>query len=319
MSVDHPPMASSRLNSTAEQLSQATLKMYDDRPELDPRQDLTEFAQCRNTDDIMVALKKRINTLKDFRDNRRAKTCKKLESIVQVLQWATDTAGKSAESIGIPGGKAVFAAVDLLLAATEAQSARYNILEKLLERLDTVLSKNILPPCPALDEIATTILAHLFYVLALSTKFLRKPRGRHYLRGLIGFPDDLKEALQKLDNFREEVKMIMNTNTYTLVGAKELLPLAKPCKPLQNLPQLKKRNPVGDNIADAEKNVQNIYIISGGVGGSGGNSDQAGGTRGTGEGPRIYMNSQQSPERTPLFCPHLRMRVGDQNAGEAMI
>jgi hypothetical protein len=220
--------ASSRTDSAAEQLSRATLKLYADRPELDPRQDLTEFAQCRNTDDIMLALKKRINTLKDFREDCRAKTCKKLESIVQVLQWATDTAGKSAESIvcssscicaslrthhfarkGIPGGKAVFAAVDLLLAvsthnqqyhhspiviqATQAQSTRYDILEKLLERLDTVLSslnvlcekifskKKFSHPCLALDDIATTILAHLFYVLALSTKFLRKPRGRLFL------------------------------------------------------------------------------------------------------------------------------------------
>jgi hypothetical protein len=32
---------------------------------------------------------------------------------------------------------------------------------------------------------------------------------------------------------------------------------------MQNLPQFKKRNPVGDNIVDARKNVQNIYIISG--------------------------------------------------------
>ncbi|KAJ7849697.1 hypothetical protein B0H14DRAFT_3137927 [Mycena olivaceomarginata] len=209
--------ASSRLNSTAEQLSQATLKMYDDRPELDPRQDLTEFVQCRNTDDIMLTLKKRINTLKDFRDDHWVKIYKKLESIVHVLVWVTNTAGESTESI-----------------ATQAQSARYDILEKLLKRLDTVLlcfnvlcEKIFSHPCPALDEIATTILAHLFYILALSTKFLRKPRGRHYLRGLIGFSDDLKEALQKLDNFWEK------TNTYTL-----------------NLPQLK-------------KNEQNIYIISG--------------------------------------------------------
>ncbi|KAJ7833346.1 hypothetical protein B0H14DRAFT_3871652 [Mycena olivaceomarginata] len=226
--------ASFRLNSTAEQLSQATLKMYDDRPELDPRQDLTEFVQCRNTDDIMLTLKKRINTLKDFRDDHWVKIYKKLESIVHVLVWVTNTAGESTESIGIPGGKGVFAAVGLLLAATQAQSARYDILEKLLKRLDTVLlcfnvlcEKIFSHPCPALDEIATTILAHLFYILALSTKFLRKPRGRHYLRGLIGFSDDLKEALQKLDNFWEK------TNTYTL-----------------NLPQLK-------------KNEQNIYIISG--------------------------------------------------------
>jgi hypothetical protein len=41
----------------------------------------------------------------------------------------------------------------------------------------------------------------------------------------------LKEALQKLDNFQEKMTMIMDTNTYTLVDAEELLPLAKPRKP----------------------------------------------------------------------------------------
>ncbi|KAJ7348064.1 hypothetical protein DFH08DRAFT_1080216, partial [Mycena albidolilacea] len=279
--------ASSRPDSAAEQLSQATLKMYRDRPELDPRQGLAEFAQCRGTDDIMLALEKRINTLKDFRDDHWAKICKQLKPVVQVLLRVADTAGESAESIGIPGGKGVFAAVGLLLAATQAQSARYDTLEKLLEQLNTVLScfnvlceKTFSHPHPALDQIATTILAHLFYILALSTKFLRKPRG-HYLYSLIGFSDDLKEALQKLDNFQEKMKVIVFTSTCTLVGAEELLPLAKP---------------FDDNIADTRENLQNIYIISGGVGGSGGNSDQVGGTGGTGEGPRIYVNSQQSPE-----------------------
>ncbi|KAJ7833352.1 hypothetical protein B0H14DRAFT_3710791 [Mycena olivaceomarginata] len=185
-----PPMAASasvRSDSAAEQLSQATLKMYSDRPELDPRQDLAEFAQCRSTDDIMLALEKQINMLKDFRDDHWAKVCKKLKPVVQILPRVTNTAGESIESIGIPGGNGVFAAVGLLLAATQAQSVPRNY-------------------CPLLSR---------------------------------------------------------------------------------NLPQFKKRNPVGDNIVDAEKNVQNIYIISG----------------------KLAKNSEQSPEFENKFKEWL---LGDQ-------
>ncbi|KAJ7348132.1 hypothetical protein DFH08DRAFT_808886 [Mycena albidolilacea] len=143
--------ASARPNSAAEQLSQATLKMYGDWPEPDPRQDLADFVQCRSTD-IVPTPKKRINALKDFRGNCWVKVCKKLKPIVQVLLWVTNTAGESIESIGIPSG------------------------------------------------------------------------NRHYLHGLILFSDDLKEALQKLDNFQKEMKTIMNMNTYTLVHVRELFP-----------------------------------------------------------------------------------------------
>ncbi|KAJ7840835.1 hypothetical protein B0H14DRAFT_3695270 [Mycena olivaceomarginata] len=149
-----PPMAASaspRPDSVAEQLSQAALKIYRERPS----QDLAELAQYRSTDsdDIMLALEERINTLKDFRGGHWAKVCKKLKPVVQVLLRVTNTVGESesAESIGISGGNTGLAAVVL---------------------------------------------------------------------------HDLKEALQNLDDLQEEIKTIMNT--YTLVGAEELLPLAKP-------------------------------------------------------------------------------------------
>ncbi|KAJ7796027.1 hypothetical protein B0H14DRAFT_3552631 [Mycena olivaceomarginata] len=135
--------------------------MYRERPS----QDLADLAQYRSMDDIMLALEKRINMLKDFRGGHWAKVCKKLKPVVQVLLRVTDTVGESAESIGISGGNTVLAAVVL---------------------------------------------------------------------------HDLKEALQNLDDLQEEIKIIMNT--YTLVGAEELLPLAKPSqgdKPTQSMTMLR--------------------------------------------------------------------------------
>src|SRR5258708_6664010 len=79
-----------------------------------------------------------------------------------------------------------------------------------------------------------TILAHLFHVLVLSTEFVRKGRIRssllyslcsrrtynhsgHYLYVLGGFPDDLKEALQKMDNLAMEEHMMIAAQTLVVV------------------------------------------------------------------------------------------------------
>ena len=72
--------------------------------------------------------------------------------------------------------------------ATQAQSKKYDTLEKLLGQLSTFLGRfdklyrdTLSKGRPGLDLIVTKTLAHLFYVLALSTKFLRKSRWRLFV------------------------------------------------------------------------------------------------------------------------------------------
>jgi hypothetical protein len=83
----------------------------------------------------------------------------------------------------------------------------------------------------------------------------------HYLHGLILFSDDLKEALQKLDNFRKEMKTIMNTNTYTLVHVRELFPPCKPCPPDRIFRSSRREtHPADDNIVDPQNDLPNLYV-----------------------------------------------------------
>jgi hypothetical protein len=72
--------------------------------------------------------------------------------------------------------------------ATQAQKKKYDTLEKVFEQLSTFLDRftilydaTLSKRRPGLDQIVTKTLAHLFYVLALSTKFLRESRFRLFV------------------------------------------------------------------------------------------------------------------------------------------
>lgn len=94
--------ASGKLNPQAKKLFREALKLYNDRPELDPTQDLKsldEFARCTSTYDIMLALKKRIDGLKGFRDDRWTTIHQKLKPVVEVLLRLTTIVGDAAQSI----------------------------------------------------------------------------------------------------------------------------------------------------------------------------------------------------------------------------
>src|SRR5260370_21103876 len=84
------------------QLFREALKLYKDRPELDPTKDLEaldEFAQCTSVDDIILALKKRVGELKGFRDVHWTTLCEKLKPVVEVLLRLTTIVGDAAQSI----------------------------------------------------------------------------------------------------------------------------------------------------------------------------------------------------------------------------
>lgn len=118
-------------------------------------------------------------------------------------------------------------------------------MERLLEQVGAFLSRFTLlyekpsQPRQGLDQIAVNMLAHLFYVLALTTKFLMKsrislspfhintqvsylPRNTgHYLYVLIGFPDDLNEALRKMDVYAIQENMMINAKIFLAVEPSE--------------------------------------------------------------------------------------------------
>ncbi|KIJ34077.1 hypothetical protein M422DRAFT_70295 [Sphaerobolus stellatus SS14] len=258
------PAVSENSNDETRRLFYKALNMYKVRPDLDPNKDtqlLEELARCASTDDVILALETRIKRLAAFRNDRWAALREKLKPVVEGVLRVVNVAGESADSIvrirtliafGIPGGKGVFASVALLLAAAQAQSQTYDTLERLLERLGSFLARfNVLydgrssQRRPALGRIATSILAHLFYVLALSTKFLRKSRKWHYIYHLFGFsfPDALKEGLQKMDDLTNEEGLMVGA--HALVAAEQNLAATEQLKEEMYLVQ---RVQVDENI-----------------------------------------------------------------------
>lgn len=94
--------SSGKPNPEAKQLYREALKLYKDKPELDPTKDLEsldEFAQCTSADDITLALKKRVDELKGFRDDHWTTLCEKLKPVVEVLLRLTTIVGDAAQSI----------------------------------------------------------------------------------------------------------------------------------------------------------------------------------------------------------------------------
>jgi len=94
--------AGGKPNPEAKQLFREALKLYKSRPELDPTKDfesLDEFAQCTGADDIMLALKKRVDELKGFRDDHWTTLREKLKPVVEVLLRLTTIVGDAAQSI----------------------------------------------------------------------------------------------------------------------------------------------------------------------------------------------------------------------------
>lgn len=86
----------------ADQLFREAKNMYNTLPEFHPtknRELLDEFSQCVSTNDIMLALEKRITALKDFRNDRWLTIREKLKPVVDVALLVIKIVGSCEQSI----------------------------------------------------------------------------------------------------------------------------------------------------------------------------------------------------------------------------
>ncbi|KAJ6529918.1 hypothetical protein DFH09DRAFT_1093884 [Mycena vulgaris] len=129
-----------------------------------------------------------------------------------------------------------------------------------LSCFDVLYAKKLSHPRSELDKIATTILAHLFYVLELSIKFLRKSRWRHDLRALIGFPDDLMQALQNLNGLEKEMRSMMGA--YSLVAADGLLAAGSAAEEfIPPVQRTQTKISVETNIEHTRQDLQALHLV----------------------------------------------------------
>ncbi|KAE9383216.1 hypothetical protein BT96DRAFT_93836 [Gymnopus androsaceus JB14] len=100
----------------------------------------TQFIDCHSVDDVVRILETRSKDLTTFRGKGKMIRAL-LAPVVRLIELVNDTAGEAAAATGVPGGKAVFAALAILLTAGKGVTRAYDILEDLSERIQDAVSR----------------------------------------------------------------------------------------------------------------------------------------------------------------------------------
>ncbi|VDC02445.1 unnamed protein product [Peniophora sp. CBMAI 1063] len=146
-------------------------------------------------------------------DNRRGsqrahRFRQSLKPLVTGLLVLLDASAETASSLGVPGGKGIFAAVAILLEAAGRVSTAYDDLEKLFDRfcvyVERLQVRVRVPLTVESTEIAVKALIEMLKTFELATVMLRKGRIRHFLGALFTKSDDLEKALEALEDVTTE-------------------------------------------------------------------------------------------------------------------
>ncbi|VDB86444.1 unnamed protein product [Peniophora sp. CBMAI 1063] len=135
-----------------------------------------------------------------------------LKPLIRGLSVILDACGETASALGIPGGKGIFAAVAVLLAAADRVSTSYDQLQKLLERLRAYVERlQVRLQVPLKSEsrkVAVKALVEVLKALALVTHMLQRGRIGQFVRTVFSRGDEVQDALEALgDATSEEERM----------------------------------------------------------------------------------------------------------------
>ncbi|KAF8309628.1 hypothetical protein DL93DRAFT_1705389 [Clavulina sp. PMI_390] len=171
--------------------------------------------------DIEAALNQCGSDLKTFRKKGESVRAK-LKPVLRCLKLLADPVGEAASDLGVPGGKAIFAAVARLLEAIDGVSQIYDKLTQVLEDLDGVLSRmGILITAnaitPALQTLYVKTLAQALVILGFFIRYsdtVRKQslldvllaRGRDFVSALFGSAE-LADENMKLSSLCGQIQL----------------------------------------------------------------------------------------------------------------
>ncbi|KAH8982212.1 hypothetical protein EDB92DRAFT_1819947 [Lactarius akahatsu] len=134
---------------------------------------------CASPDDVLKLLEDSANKFKDFRDGNR-KLLNWLSPLVQTVHTLSAVLGASIALVPFEPAKAVFAGVDVLIAAASGVSSSYDALVDLFECLGNFLKRlriyTDLSLTSSMTEISVKIMVELLSVLALATKQIKQGR-----------------------------------------------------------------------------------------------------------------------------------------------
>ncbi|KAH9005704.1 hypothetical protein EDB84DRAFT_1447638 [Lactarius hengduanensis] len=157
-------------------------------------------------DDILKVLEDKAGQFKDFRDGNR-KLLNWLSPVVHVVHTLSAVLGASIALAPFEPAKAVFAGVDVLIAAATGVSSSYDALVDLFECLANFLKRlriyTDLPLTPEMTEISVKIMVELLSVLALATKQIKQGRFKKFAKKLLG-ESEIEAVLRRLDRLTQE-------------------------------------------------------------------------------------------------------------------
>ncbi|KAH9034463.1 hypothetical protein EDB85DRAFT_2088272 [Lactarius pseudohatsudake] len=174
---------------------------------------------CDSPDDVLKILEDNANKFKDFRDGNR-KLLNWLSPLVQILHTLSAVLGSSIALVPFEPAKAVFAGVDVLIAAASGVSSSYDALVNLFECLANFLKclriYTDLPFTPSTTEISVKIMVELLAVLALATKQIKQGRFKKFAKKLLG-ESEIESVLRRLDRLTQEEGRMTMTQTLEVV------------------------------------------------------------------------------------------------------
>ncbi|VDB93418.1 unnamed protein product [Peniophora sp. CBMAI 1063] len=160
---------------------------------------------------------------------RGRKVLQVLKPTVHFICLFIDT-GAEAGLATVPGGKAIFVAIGVLLQATKGVSGLYDVIEHLFRKIASYLNRvpiylnSSTQPAPVLMTILVNTCIQVLEVLAMTTKYCDlstksvwgavSRRTKDYLREFIG-GSEVKTALEKLEHLTnaELLAAVAQTNT----------------------------------------------------------------------------------------------------------
>ncbi|KAH8980477.1 hypothetical protein EDB92DRAFT_2107208 [Lactarius akahatsu] len=174
---------------------------------------------CDSSDDVLKILEDNANKFKDYRDGNH-KLLNWLSPVVHVVHTLSAVLGASIALVPFEPAKAVFAGVDVLIAAASGVSSSYDALVDLFESLANFLKRlriyTNLPLTPEMTETTVKIMVELLSVLALATKQIKQGRFKKFAKKLLG-ESEIEAILRRLDRLTQEEGRMTMTQTLEVV------------------------------------------------------------------------------------------------------
>jgi len=162
--------------------------------------------QINSPEAILGLLQEREKAFKEYRDgNWRLISC--LRPAVKVIQAFSGVLGGAIRVGPFPLANALFAGIDILLAAGSRVTSSYDALLELFECLGSFLKRleiyTTIPPNAIMTEVIVKIMLELLSVLALASKQIKQGRFKKFTKKLLG-ESEIETVLQRLDRLTQD-------------------------------------------------------------------------------------------------------------------